>query len=697
MTDSLRPERSPDLTCIFDPASIAVVGATANVNKWGYQLARGALRGSLRRTVYLVSAKNTTILGQEVHRSLSDLPEVPELVAIAVPLSAFDSVLDEALELGVRGFVAINAGFAEAGAEGRRRQEQMSARLRAAGAVMLGPNSFGVVDTHTDIHLAYDQSGPAGIPKGPVTVISQSGNVGLEVIFGLRSRGIGTARFVSVGNQADLDIGDFVEAATSHDETRVLVVYAEELRRARSLLALMHASVDAGKPVVLITPQGEAAARAAQSHTGAMVSNAAVVRAACRDSGVVLVDTLAEAIDCADVLVRQPRARGRRVGVVSDGGGHAVLACDTLGRAGFHIKSFSAGLQAALTQALDPSSYVGNPIDMASGNTRLEAFEDATVTVAESGEVDILVLTGGLGSFTAVEPTLEAAETLSTDRLVKCAQQAGLPMIAHTMFADSASAVIDSARHEGASVFADLAAGVRALDRVLTARTGPIRRAEPLPSATADGPATMGYFGARQALAKLGVEFARAESVATIEEALAAAEHIGYPVVLKAVDLLHKSDMGGVKLGIADREELATAYTEMRTMTGSQEYSIEQMLDEADSVELIVGARRDDVFGPIVMIGLGGIFAELLHDTVVTLAPASADHVEALIGTLDAARILVGARGRPPVDVAAAARAAVAAADLLMSDQRITDVEVNPLRAYPSGAIALDARTLFRA
>ncbi|WP_193044694.1 acetate--CoA ligase family protein [Mycolicibacterium baixiangningiae] len=694
MVHSARPELHPDLKCIFDPASVAVVGASSDTNKWGGQLARGALVGEKRRPVYFVSASRDEVHGRPAVRSLSELPEVPELVALAVPLNAFEGVVGEALDLGVRALIAVNAGFAEAGIDGRRRQDDVVDRLRAAGAVMVGPNCLGVLDRHTDLDLVYDQAGPAGIPAGPVTVISQSGNVGLELVFGLRSRGIGTARFVSVGNQADLDIGHFVEAAITQDETEVIVIYAEEFRRARRLLSAMRKAGAAGKPVVLVTPRGEAAARAAQSHTGAMASNAAVIAAACRDAGVILADTLVEALDCADILVRQPRTIGRRVGVISDGGGHSVLACDALGESNFEIVPFSATLQTKLTEVLDPSSYVANPIDLAAANIRVNAFDDAATAVAASGEVDVLVVTGGLGAFTAIDPALEPAEIESVHTIGQVAQKHTLPLIVHSMFADSAGVVMERVRQSGASVFSDLADGVVALDKVLAARATPTRElAVDVAGGCSHEPVT-GYFPARRALAARGVDFVEAEQVRTAEEAVVAARTIGYPVVLKAVDLLHKSDMGGVQLNISSDVELAAAFTSMRAATGSQEYSVESMISPGDSVELIVGARRDPVFGPLIMVGLGGIYAEILRDTALTLAPASADHVADLLRSLNAAALLQGARGKAPADIDAAARAAVAAAELLMSSEEITDVEINPLRVTAEGALALDARVI---
>ena len=676
---------------VFDPRSIAIVGASNDKQKWGYWLTAGALRGAHRRTVRLVNPSGAPVCGQPTYRRLEELPEVPQLVATAVPLASFEAVVNSALELGAQAILAINAGFAESGAAGRRRQEELAERVRAKGAVMIGPNCLGIVDTSTELQLAWTQAGPAGLPSGPIAVVSQSGNVGLEIALTLRERGVGVSRFVSVGNQADLGVADFVGALIGHEATRVVVIYVEEFRHARDVLRAITAAREVGKDVVLLAPAGATAARAAQSHTGALATDAHIVQAACRDSGAIQTHSLAETVDLAEFLARSVPPRGRRIAVVSDGGGHAVLAADALDAVGLEVAPFSHTLQEALQSALDPSSTTTNPVDIAAANTRLEGIERAVNTILDTAEIDGIVVTGGLGAFAAFDPALEAAETESAVRMATCAAERQLPLIVHSMFAETP--VLKAMNRAGALVYSDLQRGARALARAEASVVCPRVSFAPIPPAEST-PIEDGYFAARTMLAEAGLVFPRAVEVTHAEAAVEAAEAVGWPVALKAVDLLHKSDTGGVALGLRDPSRLRAEFSAMSARTGSGRFSVEAMASHPDGIEMLIGARRDPTFGPLIVLGMGGLYAEVLNDTQITLAPAPVEHIIRLIGQLHAAPILVGTRGRPPLDVESLAHAAYLLAHVLMTNPAITDIEVNPLLVLPSGVIALDARVL---
>lgn len=694
---TLAPEQNPpkprghELTQIFDPHTVAVVGATDDRGKWGYWLASGALKGAHRRTVYLINRSGRPVCGEPTYPSLDALPTAPQLVALAVPKAAFSDVVDTALGVGAEAILAVSSGFAESGSEGRRQQEDLAARVRDHGAMLVGPNCLGVVDTGTDLELAWTQAGVGGLPAGPAAVVSQSGNVGVEIALSLRGRGVGLSRFASVGNQADLSAVDFLASLVDHEPTRVVVLYLEEFRRPRELLRQITAARDAGKYVVVLAPAGANAARAAASHTGALATDAAIVQAACRDSGALLASSMAEALDLAEYLARAPLPRGRRAAVISDGGGHTVLAADVLESAGIEVVGFSANLQDELKRVLDPTAETRNPVDLAAANTRLDGFERAVETVLAAEEADTLVLSGGLGAFAAFDPSLADAEAASAIRMAEDAARRQVPLLVHSMFADTP--VLDGMRQAGALISDNLAAAANALAKISDAVDRPRLRFDPQPRGT-DEAVGAGYFGARELLADQGLKFPRAREVTGLAEALAAAEHVGWPVALKAVDLLHKSDAGGVALGIETPHQLSDEFTAMAARTRAKRFSIEAMANSRDGLELIVGARRDQTFGPVLVVGFGGIYAEVFRDTALTLLPAPVDHVERLLSGLRGAALLSGVRGRPPLDVESAARAAHIVGHTLLTHPAITDLEVNPLLVLPSGAMALDARVL---
>ncbi|MGZ4431900.1 MAG: CoA-binding protein, partial [Gaiellales bacterium] len=382
-----------DLQPLFDPRSVAVLGASGDPAKWGNWLARGALRGAHRRSVYLVNHNGGEILGQRTYRSVEELPEAPELVVVAVPAAAFEQAIDASLARGARALVGITAGLGESGEDGLARQQALVERVRAHGAMLLGPNCLGVFDASSELGLASNE-----FPAGRIGLISQSGNLALELGLLARAAGLGFSRFASIGNQADLDLAELVSSFALHEHTHAIGVYVEDFLDGR---AFVEAAAAAGKPLVLLTVgRSEASVRAARSHTGALVSHLAVVEAACRASGARLVSTPAAMIDTLQALLTRPRLAGRRIAVVSDGGGHGAIACDSVADAGLALPALSDRLAADLAGLLPETAATGNPIDLAGGGERdFHSYSQVVRRLLESDEVDGVLLTGYFGGY----------------------------------------------------------------------------------------------------------------------------------------------------------------------------------------------------------------------------------------------------------------------------------------------------------
>ena len=393
-----------DLRPLFDPRSVAIVGASDDPAKWGNWLGRGALRGEHRRPVYLVNRNGGTVLGRTAHRSLADLPGAPELVVVAVPAAAFEQAVDDALAAGARALIGITSGLGELGAEAGLRERALVERVRAAGAVLLGPNCLGVYDAGSDLGLASNE-----FPPGTIGLASQSGNLALELGILARQSGLGFSRFASIGNQADVDIAELVAAFADHALTEVIAVYAEDFRDGR---AFVDAAAGAGKPVVLLTVgASEASARAAHSHTGALVSDMAVVAAAARAAGAHLVQTPHELIDLVQALVRTHPLRGPRIAVLGDGGGHGAIACDVAAAAGLELPRLSDALAADLAAQLPHTAATRNPVDLAGGGEQdFYSYARVSGTLLHSGEVDGLLLTGYFGGYSQYSEDFSATE-----------------------------------------------------------------------------------------------------------------------------------------------------------------------------------------------------------------------------------------------------------------------------------------------
>lgn len=679
-----------DLSALFDPVSVAVVGASDDPAKYGHAIAAQAVRANGRRPVHLVNRRGGTVLGRTAAPSLSAIGEPVDLAVVSVPAAGFEDAVDEALRCGARAIVAITAGFAETGDAGRARQDAVAERVRAAGAVMVGPNCLGLADNTTDLFLASDTFTPGG-----VALLSQSGNLALELQLRFHPHGLGFSRFVSLGNQADVTLVDLLADCARHEGTRAIAVYAEDFGDGR---AFAEAAADAGKPVVLLTAgRGDASARSAQSHTGALTTSADVVAAACRDAGVELVATPRELTVVLAALNGGRRAADHRVAVLTDGGGHGVIAADAVEAAELTVPELREPTRQRLREALWEQSAVANPVDLAGmGEQDPGSYAETVAELLAAEEVDAVLMTGYFGGYAAAEGGLGGGGRALADgeqaaaRLIAARHRAtAKPLVVQSMYPDSPSCRTLAAA--GVPVFGATEDAARAL--AATAPGAKSTGVAPLP-----GPASplreSGYLETRRALEAAGLAFPAAREIHDEAELLAAAEEFTGPYVLKALHLLHKSDAGGVALGLAGPDELRAAFREMHARLGASAYSVEAMADLTDGIELIVGVNRDPRFGPVAMVGLGGVLAEALHDIAFTLAPVPADRALHLLRGLRTAALLDGVRGRPPVDVAAAARAVETITTFAAAHPEIAEIEVNPLLVRPDGALALDSRAV---
>jgi acyl-CoA synthetase (NDP forming) len=682
-----RPARR-DVEALFSAASVAVVGASDDPMKWGNWLARGALRGAHRRAVYLVNRRGGDVLGQVAHTSLAELSEAPELVVLAVPGAALEASVDDAIAAGARAIVAISASEGDAGGA---RDAALAARAREAGIVLVGPNCLGVSDAGTELELV-----PNPLPAGPIGLLSQSGNLALEAGILAAEVGLGFSRFVSLGNQADTEAGELVRSLAAHAQTRVIALYLEDFRDGRAFARAAAAAAAAGKPVVLLTVAHTAAtARAARSHTGALASDGDAMDASCRAAGMERVASIDELIDVCQALVRAAVPRGRRVAVLSDGGGHGGIAAGLAHDAGLELPDLGDGVGARLRATLPPAASCVNPIDLAGGAERdLRAFDRVSAELLASGQVDAVLVTGYFGGYGEYDKAVVDAEAQVAERLAAVAARGDGPLVVQTMYPGTVAAGV--LRRNGVPVYRSLERAVAALGRLARRRDAAQGSIPSLPEPGAPLP-TAGYETVRALLADGGVPFPAGHTVSTAAEATAAAAEIGYPVVLKAMGMLHKSDAGGVVLDLRDEAGLTHAVADLRARVAPTALWIEQMADLRAGIELLAGVRWDPRFGPIVLVGLGGAHVELLRDVAVARAPAAPTEAERLLLSLRAAPLLRGARGRPATDLAAAAQAISALSRVAAAHPEIAEIEVNPLLVTPAGALGLDARAVLAA
>lgn len=694
----MSPER---LDPLFDPRSIAVVGASADASKWGGDMAARLIAREHTRAVYLVNSNGGEMHGRVAYPSLLEVPGTPDLVVLAMPATGLEAALDDALAAGARGIIAVFAGLGETGPDGKERERAAVARVRAAGAAMVGPNCMGLADTSTGLQAA----AYLDIPAGGIGLVSQSGGIGEELVTRARESGVGFSRYVTVGNQADVGVAEILRGLVGHEPTKVVGVYVEDLRDGREFARAARDVVASGRPVVVLAPgRSEASTRSAMTHTGSLAPDAAVSDALCGAAGVVRVATPGQLFEALFCLLSGRRTRGRGIAVVSDGGGHGGLAADAVVAAGLGVNPLSEATLARVREVL-PVSVGDNPIDFALGTINPDAYGSVVEALTGADDVDAVLAAGQFGYWQARFSRFEdkiAEEMWSASAMAAAAERTGTPVIVCSSYPGSRAA--GALRERGVPVYREIDAAVGSLSRIVEAteneaRVG-ARTARGVESISAIPPAASrglsvaadDYWGARQALVDYGLPFVPAGLARDEAEARGVAGSVGYPVVLKALGLLHKSDRGGVVVGLANQAELTAAFEDMARRLAPPGYCVEQMARTDDGVELIVGCRWDAHAGPVVVVGLGGIYTELLGDVRIALAPTDESTVEGLLRSLRGASLLYGIRGRPPVDVPAACRAAVAIAGLAAAHPEVASLEVNPLLVTPDGVLCLDAR-----
>ena len=677
-------EGQTSLDALFAPNAVAIVGASDDTRKYGNWIAVQALKGG--RSVHLVNRTRDTVLGRRTVPSIQAVGSPVDLAVIAVPAAGFEEAVDDALAAGAKAIVGISAGLGEAGADGLALERRITAKIRAAGARMLGPNCLGVLDHTTGLTLASNE-----FPVGNIGIISQSGNLALELCTLLVDHGLGVSRFASLGNQADLDAADLIESYAAHEGTAAIAVYCEDFRDGRRFARAAAAAAAAGKPVVLLTVGAtEASVRNAKSHTGAMVSSSIVVEAACRAAGIEQVSSPAQMAHLLQALVRSRVPAGARTAVFADGGGQASVASDSAAAQALDVIEFPAALQAAIAAELPPTAAVSNPVDVAGGGEQdIMCFSRVMDHLNSSDAVDATLMSGYFGGYGSYGPELAEREIEAARRMAASTAAHEGTVVVQTMNWESAAA--HALREGGLPVYRGIEEAAWALGRLARRHTVPATGVPDLP-APATPVTDTGYHPARRLLAVAGIPFVRAAEVATREELLSAASELHYPLVLKALGDEHKSDRGGVVLGIADAQALGDAWEDVQARLSPPSCSIEEMVNLSGAVELLVGVRRDTRFGPIVLVGLGGVFAEVLRDVRCALGPVTAPQARELLLSLRGAALLTGARGRAPVDLDAAAEVVAKLSELAAAHPEISEIECNPVAALPDRAIALDAR-----
>jgi acyl-CoA synthetase (NDP forming) len=695
------------MDAVLAPRSLAVVGASPDPGSIGGAVFRNLLAAGYRGALYAVNRRGRALLDHPCATSIEEIEGELEAAVIAVPAPAVLDVARQCAARGVRALTVLAAGFAEVGTEGEARQRELLAICRGGGMRLVGPNCLGVLNTDPQIRLDATFA-PGAAPPGGVALLSQSGGVGIAVLEEARGRGIGLSAFVSVGNKADLSGNDFLDWCEQDARTQAILLYLESFGNPRKFARIAR-RVGSVKPIVAVKAgRSPAGARAASSHTGALLASSEVaVGALFRQAGVLRVDTLGELFDLATLLERQPLPGGNRVAIVTNAGGPGIMCADACQAAGLELPELPAALRRELAALAPAEASLRNPVDLIA-SASAEAFAGAVEAIGRSGAVDAIVAL-------FVPPLVtEAADVAHAIRGAAAALGGRLPLLTVFMTAGAAPAELaqppaavpvfrypeDAARALGRAVEH---ARWRAQPRGQAPQLDDVRRDEAsaiVARALADAGADGGWLdplAVHRLLSCYGIPLAAEQVVRSPTAAVRAAAELGGPVALKAIapGLLHKSDAGGVALDLHGPSAVRRAAQGMRERLAQAGIALDGFLVQRMAprgAELLVGATSDPLFGPVIACGAGGRAVELLHDVAVRLAPVTDRDAREMLRELKTFRLLQGYRGEPAADLHAIEDAILRVGALAQAHPQVVELDCNPLIAGPQGAVVTDAR-----
>jgi acetyl coenzyme A synthetase (ADP forming)-like protein len=687
---------------LLAPASVAVVGASRRAGTIGHAVLRNLLAGDFAGPVYPINPSASAVAGVRAYPSLRDVPDRVDLAVLVVPAEQVLAVVHDCVAKHVRGLVVISAGFAEVGADAAAAEREIIELARRNGMRVIGPNCLGVLNTNLNIRLNATFA-PLTPPAGRVGFASQSGGLGIELLARADQVGLGISTFVSMGNKADVSGNDLIQYWDEDPDTDVILLYLESFGNPRKFARLAR-RVARRKPIIAVkSGRTVAGARGTSSHTAALAAPDVAVDALFRQAGVIRVDTLEELFDVATVVLHQPLPAGRRVAIVTNGGGPGILAADACIAAGLEVPELSAAIQQALRSFASPDAGVSNPVDLVASATA-DQYEQVLGTLLRDDGIDACLVL-------FVAPLVTRAEDVGR-AVVRGAAATAKPVVSCFL---GRNGVLDllpgraDARRIPSFAFPEAAA--RALGRA--ADLADWRRRPEGQTPELDGVdleaarrfvadhlsrqpegAWLDPPAARQLLTSVGVRVVTTISVDDVDAAVGAAADLGGPVVLKAGSgaIVHKSDVGGVRVGLQTPDDVRAAYNDMEKSLGAQmgRAVVQPMLPSG--VETIVGITRDRSFGSLVLFGMGGFQAELMQDTALRILPLTDIDAHELVRTLRGSPLLFGYRNTPPMAVDALKDLLLRVGGLADAIPEIAELDCNPVIVSPIDAIAVDVK-----
>ena len=694
------------LDFIFNPSSIAVIGASEDRRKVGHVIFRNLIEQGFKGKVYPVNVKRKEILGRKCYSSVKDIPDKIDLAIIAIPAKGVLPVIKDCADQGVKGVVVITAGFREIGGEGIQLEKEITKIVKEAKMKMVGPNCLGVINTFNNMNATFAPNLP---PSGRVSFFSQSGALGVALIDWAIENDFGFNKFVSLGNKADLNETDFLEYFGNDPDTDVILGYIEDIKDGKRFLEIAQ-RVAKIKPVIIIkSGSTEAGARAASSHTGALAGSDRALTEAFKKAGIIRVNGIKELFEMAEIFKVKKLPKGNRLLVITNAGGPGIIAADTADRLGIRLDPMSKSSIEAIVDKLPPTASLYNPIDVI-GDATSERYKVVLEQAIKDEVVDGICVILTPQAVTDTENV--AKEIININKISE------KPIFTCFIGGKKVKSAVKILKSQQIPCYSDPSVAINSYRKLIdfsiikSKKEPEIPKIEILPENKEKvklilevlenaGVTSIGDENTTEILSLYGFNFPKKALARTPEEAVEIAEKIGYPVVLKvsSPNILHKTDVGGVKLNLKNAEEVYNGFVDItlnvkRFMSSAYIKGVMVYEMVTDGKEVILGVSYDETFGHMIMFVLGGIYVEVLKDVSFRITPVSKEEAYEMIEEIKGSKILEGIRSEPPYDKENIVDKILRLSQLVTDFPIIKEVDINPYVVKHKGGIALDARMI---
>ncbi|MFH1845676.1 MAG: acetate--CoA ligase family protein [bacterium] len=707
-----------ELDRIFKAQSVAVIGASKDEGERGYQVIKTLLEEKYEGQIYPINPHEDSILGLRCYRSISDIDRPIDVAFIATPAATVSGIIDKCCQARIAGAVIVAGGFGETGEEGRKVESRMAETARKHHLRFVGPNTSGLISVHNKMNLV----GLRDVPKGNIALLTQSGNVALHLITEAKLRSNeGFSHYVGVGNEADLKFHEYLRYFRGDPNTRAIIIYVEGLRDGRRFLQEAQ-NTALTKPIILLkSGRSSTGKKSAGSHTGSLAGISEVARTAFMRAGIITIENPDELFPVAESLAILPPIKNNRIAILADGGGHATIAADLLSDCGVAIPPLESSTRNRLEEILPPNASVRNPVDVAGGtDTNPAIFADCAQILLEDKGIGGLLIVGLFGGYgIRFAKSLTFIEEDAAHRMGKLVKRVEKPIVLQSLYNFAKPHSLELLRYYKIPVYDSLDIACRCIGCLAQygeylgvshkkanfvfswGAKAKARGRAIVENALSEKRSALSEFDAKELLRLHGAPVNKDRLATTADEAVEIATSLKKECALKlaSVDILHKSDAGGVRLNLRNEQKIRTAFHDI--IRNGRKFNKKAKIDGClvapmvgKGLEIIIGTKIDDQFGPVIVFGLGGILVEVLQDVVFRVLPISRNAARKMVTEIRTARLLKGVRGKPPVDREAIIDLLLTVSEIIEAYPEIREMDLNPVIVHEKSITIVDARII---